>query len=135
MMVEQRGRVLLEAGVSPSEDPDKVVAAVRNVVGGAHGCQEEIGRKVKVTCGDVKSMVHLRDHLRDRHVRSVARKRLLAGKQGDRTTLMLNRQAASAGVLVVCGSPEESTLGPIFLTIESTELDRVIDWLTAYELG
>ncbi|MDA4121038.1 MAG: hypothetical protein OK404_01365 [Thaumarchaeota archaeon] len=134
-MPEPRGRVLLEATVSPSEDPEKVVDAVRNVAGGAHGDNEEVGRKVTLSYADVGSLRHLRDQLRDRHIRSAARRLLLRGKRGNKTVLMLNRQAASAGVLAVCGAPEESPLGPIYLIIISTELDKVIDWLAAYEDG
>jgi predicted RNA binding protein with dsRBD fold (UPF0201 family) len=134
-MPEPRGRVLLEATVSPSEDTEKVIEAVRNVAGGVPGDNEEVGGKVKLSYADVKSLRHLKDQLRDRHVRSAARRLLLRAKQGNKTVLMLNRQAASAGVLVVCGAPEESPLGPIYLTIDSTELDKVIDWLVAYEEG
>jgi predicted RNA binding protein with dsRBD fold (UPF0201 family) len=125
----------MEATVSPSEDIEKVVEAVRNVAGGAPGDIEEIGEKVRVWYADIKSLGHLRDQLRDRHVRSAARRLLVRAKHGNKTVLMLNRQAASAGVLAVCGAPEESPLGPIYITIDSTELDKVIDWLAAYGEG
>jgi predicted RNA binding protein with dsRBD fold (UPF0201 family) len=48
------------------------------------------------------------------------------------TSLMLNKQAAAAGVIALCGSTEESPLGPIYLTAESEQIATVIDWLTAY---
>ena len=48
---------------------------------------------------------------------------------------MFNRQAAYAGVLALCGSEAESPLGPIYLRIDSQDLDDVIEWLTAYEPG
>jgi predicted RNA binding protein with dsRBD fold (UPF0201 family) len=81
---------------------------------------------------EAKALLRIRDQLRDRHVRSAARRRLLLGREGNSTSLMLNRQAAAAGVLAICGSPEESPLGPIYMTIESEKLDTVIDWLTSY---
>ncbi len=81
------------------------------------------------------SLSHLRDQLRDRHVRAAARRLLLYSIKGGRAELMLNRQAAVAGVVVVCGSPEESPLGPIYLRLESDNLPAAIDWLTAYDSG
>ena len=90
---------------------------------------------MRIFTDDPKALLRIRDQLRDRHVRSAARRRLLLNREDDSTSLMLNRQAATAGVLVVCGSPEESPLGPIYLTIESKRLDDVIDWLTSYAEG
>jgi predicted RNA binding protein with dsRBD fold (UPF0201 family) len=125
--------VTIEAAISPSEDPAKVVVALRNVVKGA-GEDASVGpRSVALVTDDVRTLSYLRDQLRDRHVRSAARRQLLLNSEGRRTSLMLNRQAAAAGVVSVCGSPDESPLGPIYAVIESDRLDVVIDWLTAYE--
>jgi uncharacterized protein len=135
MRPKLEGRVRVEAEVSPSEDPEKVARAVSNVVGGAGGRLEFGERRVSFTSPDVESLNHFRDQLRDRHVRAAARRILLVRKEGSRTTAMLNRQAASAGVLAMCDSPEESSLGPIYLTIESRGLGGVIDWLTGYGSG
>lgn len=128
-------RVSVEASVRPSEDPVKVRKAVENVLGECRHDVEEGPRTVKATSDDVASVRLLHDQLRDRHVRAAARRLLLAGREGDRTTLMLNRQAAYSGVLVLCGSEEESPLGPIYLTVESDRIDDAIEWLTAYAEG
>jgi predicted RNA binding protein with dsRBD fold (UPF0201 family) len=127
--------VTVEAEVSPSEDPDKVVAAVRNVVSGDEGVLRVWERRVKLTSEGLGSLKHLRDQLRDRHVRSAARRRLVVSRKAHEATLMMNRQAAVVGALVVCGSAEESPLGPIYVNIRSRRLDEVLDWLTAYEEG
>jgi predicted RNA binding protein with dsRBD fold (UPF0201 family) len=135
LRAELRGRVGVEATVSPSEDDDKVATAVRNVVGGPEASLVMEQARVKFVSEDLKCLEHLRGQLRDRHVRSAARKLMLAGKIGTSTRFMLNKQAAVAGVLAVCSSPEESPLGPIYLTIDSEQIDEVIEWLTAYESG
>ena len=54
---------------------------------------------------------------------------------GRTTSVMLNRQAAAAGVVALCGTPEESPLGPIYLTIESEDVAKIVDWLAAYPEG
>jgi predicted RNA binding protein with dsRBD fold (UPF0201 family) len=130
-----KARVVLKATISPSEDPAKVVDAIRKIVGEVGGDVAVGANSARLTMGDMMSLVRVRDQLRDRHVRSAARRQLLVGRKGNSASLMLNRQAAITGVVALCGSPEESPLGPIYLTIESDHLDEVTDWLTAYEEG
>ena len=132
---EFRLRVTVEASLSLSEDPAKVKAAMLNVLGEAGYTLEEGSRLLKMAADDPRSIKKLHDQLRDRHVRSAARRLFNLGRQGNSTRVMINRQAAHAGVLALCSAPEESALGPIYLTIESRELDAVIQWLTAYEAG
>jgi predicted RNA binding protein with dsRBD fold (UPF0201 family) len=127
-----RAKITLEATVSPSEDAGKVVGAIEKLMGGSAGEVSLGSRAVKFVTHEQRALLRFRDQLRDRHVRSAARRRLLLGRNGNLTTLLLNRQAAAAGVLVICGSPEESPMGPIYMTIESKELDRVTDFLTSY---
>ncbi len=133
--IDFRAKIILKANVSPSEDPDKIVGALENVLGQPTGAISLGSRTVKLVTDEAKVLLRMRDQLRDRHVRSAARRRLLLNRKKNSTSLMLNRQAATTGVLVVCGSPEESPLGPIYLTIESERLDAVVDWLTSYSEG
>jgi len=129
-----KARLLLEATVSPSEDPAKVLQAVKNIVGESKCDITADAHSARLRTEDTMALVHIRDQLRDRHVRSAARKRMLLGSSGHSTSLMLNRQAAAAGVVALCGTPEESPLGPIYLTVHSDDIIGVIDWLTAYSV-
>jgi predicted RNA binding protein with dsRBD fold (UPF0201 family) len=129
---EPRAKLVLEATVSPSEDQDKVSLAIKNVVEDAQSEVRLSPGSVKLTTEDPRALVRLRDQLRDRHVRSAAKRQMRLNSSGKSTTLLLNRQAAVAGAIVLCGSPEESPLGPIALTIHAEKLDATIDWLTAY---
>jgi len=129
---EPGARLELDAIVSPSEDPTKVLQAMTNVVGDAKREIATDSHSAKVVTEDRRGLVRIRDQLRDRHVRTAARRQMLLNRSGRRTSLMLNRQAAAAGVVALCGTPEESPLGPIYLTVESDNIDAVIVWLTAY---
>ena len=135
MIPDLKVKVTAEAKVSPSEAPEKVAEAVMSVMGGSPGELKRVGGDLRYLSEDVKSLSHLKDQLRDRKVRSVARRLLTGTREGNRTYLMVNRQAALAGVVALCGSPEESPLGPIVIRIESGRLEELIDWLTAYEDG
>ena len=129
---EFRSKLELDATISPSEDPAKVVQAMKNVLGEA-SCEISLTpTAVKLLTDDTRALVHIRDQLRDRHVRTAARKQMLLNSAGRSASLMLNRQAAAAGVVAICGSVEESPLGPIHLTVRSDRLEAAIDWLTAY---
>jgi len=126
-------RLTLDSPLSLSEDPKKVLGAMMNVVGDCRHSVEEGRQLLRIASDDPKSVERLHDQLRDRHVRAAARRLLLTGRQGDRTTVMVNRQAAAAGVVALCSAEEESALGPMYLTLESKHLDSLIQWLTAYE--
>ncbi len=135
MVPELPAKVAVSATVSPSEDPARVAVAVMNVTGEAAGSLEKGDEAIRYTSDGVASLVHLKDQLRDRQVRGAARRLLEYARKGRRTELMVNRQAAHSGVVVLCGSPEESPLGPIYVKIESRKLNELIEWLTAYEAG
>ena len=132
---EPRARAVLEASVSPSEDPAKVVKALRNILGDSAATESEGERSARLRIEGLRGLDHVKEQLRDRHIRSAARRQLLLNRRGNETSLMLNRQAAASGVVALCGSPEESPLGPVYLTIRSGELEAVIDWLAAYSDG
>ena len=132
---EFRFRLTLKATISPSEDPEKVAGALGKVVGLGPEAASVNQRWARLVTTDAKSLEHVRDQLRDRHIRSAARRQLILNKAGAASSMLLNRQAAAVGVVAVCGGPQESPLGPIYLTLSSEKLDGAIDWLTAYTGG
>jgi predicted RNA binding protein with dsRBD fold (UPF0201 family) len=128
-------KVTLEAHVGASEDPEKVLRALENVLGDAPHTVERGRSVIRLVSEDQRSLKVVHDQLRDRHVRAAARRLLLFSVRRKSATVMLNRQAAFGGVVVVCSNEAESSLGPIHLTVESGQLESVIAWLTAYEAG
>lgn len=120
------------ATVSPSEDPQKVLAAMRQVLGDCDYSVEERETSIKMSSNSSRCLQKFHDQLRDRHVRDAARRLMLRLLEGDTLKLMLNRQAAAAGVLALCTSATESPLGPLRIEIVSDAPEKLIDWLTAY---
>lgn len=135
MPTDQRVKVTLEAFVLPSEDREKVMGAMRSVLGGSPSQASMRGGTIILVTEDARALDLLRTQLRDRRIRGAARKVLLSGLKGGLASLMLNKQAAAVGVVALCSSPDQSPLGPIYAKLESEEISAVIDWLTAYEPG
>ncbi|HLQ03181.1 MAG TPA: RNA-binding domain-containing protein [Nitrososphaerales archaeon] len=126
----------LRAGVSRSEDPEKVLKAMKNLLGEGEGEYQVMNEtnSITVSSGSRRSLERIRHQLRDRRVRSAARRLFLTRSEGGSVSIMLNRQAAVEGIVALCNREDESPLGPIYLKLESDHLGTLIDWLTAYEV-
>jgi uncharacterized protein len=125
--------ILVEAQVRKTESVEKVAEAVRKLFPEAGELRVEPDRVVFVST-DVKSLQFLKDQMRDRRVRSSARRLLMKNWGGDgslQTHVLLNKQAATVGIGALCDDPSESALGPIVLRMNSPDLPAIMDWLTA----
>ena len=122
--------VVVETEVRRTESKEKVASAVSNLFKVGELRVEE--DRVVFTSENIESLRFLKDQLRDRRVRSAARRLLLSNSGEDpfQTFLLLNKQAATVGIAALCDDPRESALGPIVLRIKSPRLQEVISWLT-----
>jgi len=118
----------VEAPVNPSEDPQKVIDAVANVV---ERCSPEFryGSRVVGRAAGIEPLSLLYEQVRSRSAMGVLRRMLLDNRAGDSTWFLLNKQAATAGIAAVIEEEQESPLGPIRVTLSCEELDALIDWL------
>ncbi len=115
-------RVRVETPCRPTEDVEKVTAAVRALFPDVQLVAEAEARVV----GTTESLEHLREQIRHQRIRDTARRQLLAGRHGNRTTVTLSKQAAFMGIVNFAAS---SPLGDVVVEIESDELDAVIDYV------
>jgi uncharacterized protein len=119
--------VRAETPLNPSEDCEKVNAALRNVMDNCYIASKHgriFGRSI-----ESESLRTIYEHVRSKAALGVLRKALLNNRIADTTWFLLNKQAAAAGVVVIVENKEESPLGAIKVTIESDELDTVIEWI------
>ena len=118
-------RIRVRATISPSEDPQKVLDAICNLV---PDCEARIlGQGAEVHSGDVHALDTIRESLVSRQTLGGLRRNMLGNMLGDTTSFMLNRQAAYAGTVAVCDTAEESPLGPIEVEVESRRIEDVIE--------
>ena len=124
--------VRVEAEVYPTEDPEKVLEAVKKIfseidfnirwLDGA-AVVEGVGEGLKV-------LENLKRLIRERRIRASARRILKSSISGDRLIFNLNKQAAYAGKVSFTEPYLESPLPPIRVEIRSNDLEGVIEWLT-----
>jgi predicted RNA binding protein with dsRBD fold (UPF0201 family) len=120
--------VKAEAPVNPSEDPQKVMDAISRVV---DGCMPEFrygSRAIGKATGS-EPLSTIWEHVRSRSAMGVLRRMLQDNRAGSSTWFLLNKQAASAGIVVVIEDEQESPLGPIRVTVNCEELDALTEWL------
>ena len=113
--------------VLPSEDPETVARALEYVLDGA-GAAHGQGTAV-ASSESAASLLRIRSIIQSRASARAWRRRLRLNTEENSTWVYLNKQAAAAGVIALCSEPDESPLGPITLSLRSSELGGIIDWL------
>lgn len=120
-------KVMVSTPLKRSEDHGKVRAAMENVLGIGVSLEERDGQ-IHFIGFDEECLYPLYKALRKRRTLAVARRLLLNQAEEGKTRILLNKQAAFVGTLVLCEDEVESPLGPIEMTIETKNLDSFIDW-------
>ncbi len=128
LVIESPIELKVEAQVNPSEDAQKVIGAIENVI---EKCSPEFryGSRVIGRATGSEPFATLYEQVRSRSAMGVMRRMLVDNRAGDSTWFLLNKQAATAGIAVVIEDEQESPLGPIRVTISCEQLDTFIDWL------
>lgn len=124
-------KVHLEADVNPTEDPEKVKAAIENIVGGAVFTSEPAfqGSILKADAQGHESLTNFRNMLRNDRIRDAARKLLNRAVRGNQISFYLNKQVACAGHVSFSEASSESPLGPIRVVITADNPQELISWL------
>ncbi|MEW6593089.1 MAG: RNA-binding domain-containing protein, partial [Candidatus Hadarchaeota archaeon] len=118
-------KVRVEAEVRPTEFEEKVEAAVKKIFPTL-----ELGRGGGALFGeaeDVSALSRLHQLLRIQAILDTARSVMLSKKDGNAVRFTLNKQAAFVGK--VSFTEGESPLGPITVTLEAEDIERLIDYL------
>ena len=123
--------VYAEADVNPTEDEDKVKAAVNNVLGNASITIKPThkGSTLTAEAKGQTSLIKLRNLLRQDRIRDAARKLLFKSIRGNEISFCLNKQVAFAGHVSFSEETAGSPLGPIRVTIETDNPRQLVEWL------
>ncbi|MCL7393256.1 MAG: hypothetical protein LZ169_00265 [Thaumarchaeota archaeon] len=128
------GRVLVkvDADVYPTEDPEKVLRAVKNIFPSISFEVRWIDSSARVegSAEGYEALENLKRLLRERRIRAAARSILKSSIRDDVLVFYLNKQAAYAGKASFTEPFVESPLPPIRVIIRAPDLEEVINWLT-----
>ena len=113
--------------LNPSEDPDKVIEAILNILPGLHIFDHV--SYIKATSSDAAPLDTLYEMISARRAQGSLSRLIRHNVQDQTTWFYLNKQAAYAGVAAVCDYAEESPLGPIKITIRSVRIHDIIEKL------
>jgi hypothetical protein len=131
-------RAHVEAPINPTEDPEKVSRAVRNLFPNSTLTTTKVDARrstLQAAMNRLEDLDNLRGILRQEAIRDAARRWLLGAVSGSSIVVHLNKQAAFAGKASFCEGYDESPLGPITLTITSDNPEDVVDWLAPSSRG
>ena len=122
-----RCMVSCRCAVHPSEDPEKVAHAVSFIAGDAAVSLSH--NEVVFRAAGLECLYRVRDAAASR--RRLYTRYLESNQDGDATWFYLNKQAAWAGIVAICAEADESPLGPIKVSLQSSDIDGVIRWLVS----
>ncbi|MDY0293057.1 MAG: RNA-binding domain-containing protein [Candidatus Methanomethylophilaceae archaeon] len=113
-------KVMISCPVYPSEDPDKVSAAILRIFPDA--VLEASEKGLHGTC---ESLGEFSRMIRRQKILDTARSVLLRGTSSDRIVFYLNKQVATVGK--VSFTEERTILGSIRVTVENPEPSVLVD--------
>jgi len=124
--------IRIEAEVRPTEDLDKVVRAIKNIIVVRNLKLEDVGRGKKIIICEENSLESLRkfyEILRRQRILDTARSAMLKNLKGNTIEFKLNKQAAFQGIVNFVENDSESPLGAITIMITSNKVNKIVDWL------
>lgn len=123
----------IETYVNPTEDPERVETAVKNIIGEINLEREssEDGMILKGRLEGMESLRKMKEILRRDRIRDAARMHLTRNSEASILSFDLNRLAAYMNHISFY-HPRESPLGPIHITLKG-EISKAIEFLCGKE--
>ena len=116
----------IESEINQSEEINKVKQAITNLINVE--LKHENG-KITGSSKNYKDLLIIYENLRVKQNIAVARRILRKNIINNSTHILYNKQAAYVKSLVICENSNESSLGPITITITSDNILNFIDWI------
>jgi uncharacterized protein len=115
--------------VNPSEDQQKIQQLLSNVLDEVEFSTSE--NSMRASSRQIESLSKIHKSIQNHSTRRVYWRFLNNNLDGNETWFYLNKQAAFVNSVALCEHANESPLGPIKITIQSKNIERIIEWLTS----
>ncbi len=116
--------ITFSATVYPSEDHDKVKRAILNLVDPGDKPEINLQNDMIIVKAGRNTLDNLIESIKNKNAVPMFLRLLNSGRGTHR--LMFNKQAAHAGKIVMCDDPQESPLGPIYLTLNDEAIKYIM---------
>ena len=113
--------------VNPSEDPNKIKLAIANVF--PYSIIKNENFSINAQSKELRSFEKIYETIHVNQSQRIYSRNLENNLENNVTWFFLNKQAAFVEKIIICDEAEESPLGPIKVTITSSNIDGIIDWL------
>lgn len=113
--------------VNSSEDPEKVKQAVANIF--PYSIIKTENFSIHAQSKELRSLEKIYETIHKNKSQKIYIRNLENNLENDTTWFLLNKQAAFVDKIAICDEPEESPLGPIKVTLTSSNIDAIIDWI------
>ena len=118
--------VIVTTPINLTEDVQKVVFAVKNVLPNTEPVISKNNLYIKMNNFD--RLRKIKDKIRSKKTLAVLQRILYNNFNMQSTWFLLNKQAAFSDVVVLVENENESPLGPIKITVNGCELERINEW-------
>ena len=120
-------KIEMSCPVNSSEDPDKVEKAIANIF--PYSIIKYENFTMFAQSKELRSFEKIYETIHTNQSQKTYSRNLENNLENDTTWFFLNKQAAFVEKVAICDEPEESPLGPIKVTLTSSNIDGIIDWI------
>jgi len=120
-------KIEMSCPVNPSEDPAKVEKAIANIF--PYSIIKYENFTMFAQSKELRSFEKIYETIHTNQSQKTYSRNLENNLENDTTWFFLNKQAAFVEKVAICDEPEESPLGPIRVTLTSSNIDGIIDWI------
>lgn len=113
--------------VNPSESIEKIEKAISNIF--PYSIINNNNLLVNAQSKELRSFEKIYQFIHNNKLQKNYLRSLEDHLQDDTTWFYLNKQAAFVEQIAICEESDESPLGPIKVTLTSSNIDAIIDWL------
>ena len=113
--------------VNPSESIKKIEKAISNIF--PYSIINNNNLSINAKSKELRSFEIIYQFIHNNKLQKNYLRSLEDHLQDDTTWFYLNKQAAFVEQIAICEESDESPLGPIKVTLTSSNIDAIIDWL------
>ena len=113
--------------VNPSESIEKIEQAISNIFPYAIINNNDVS--INSHSKELRSFEKIYQFIHNNKLQKIYLRSLEDNLQDDTTWFYLNKQAAFVEQIAICEESNESPLGPIKVTLTSSNIDAIIDWI------